>query len=255
MLQILLAFFFVCPLLSSAEPKKILLMTVPKAGTHLLMEAVSLITREPIAWQGLDPVRFSPEKDLRGPHKITAAHLFPAFDVIRTRYLDRYIPVLLIRDPRDAVLSFASHLRRGLVWGCCPDFDDTAFFSLPRDLQLKETILFPQSYLSPMLSFPYAVLWMREPSVFVCRFEDLAGAAAGGSEERQVELLLALSCHIGFPKSLEEIREIANELSKARPWTFDKGKIGRWKTEYSEENLSLFLERYGSFISEFGYEM
>lgn len=252
-LRFFLAFFLLGALSLGGEQKKILLMTVPKSGTHLLFRAVTLITGEAVTWQGLQPSRFSPEKDLRAPHRITAAHLFPIFEVLRKEYLDRYIPVVLIRDPRDVVLSFASHLRRGLPWGCCPNFDDTAFFSLSKEEQLKEAILFPKEYLSPTLSFQYATLWVQEPSVFVCRFEDLVGPTGGGSEERQLAVLSGLASHLGFPKNLEEIRAIADELSGGTSWTFDQGRIGRWKEEYTNENLALFSELYGSYVLDWGY--
>lgn len=236
-----------------AVSKKILIATVPKSGTHLLRKAIFLLTEKKTQWIGLQTKYFDVERDLRMEHPITGIHLFPLFDSIREQYLDRYISILLIRDPRDVMLSFSNHLRRGLYWTACPQFDLDRYEHLPFDLQLQEAFTFPKEYLNPAICFPYVALWMKEPSVFVCRFEDLVGSQGGGSDERQRHLLFDLAQHLGCSKSWEEIDLIAKQLFGGT-WTFYTGKIGLWEKFYSFENQNLFMSLYGEYISEWGYE-
>ena len=244
------------PLIMSEEPpKKILLMTLPKSGTHLLRKAVFLITNKPSDWIGLQTKRFNPVNDLQNTDSITGAHLFPLFDQIRTNhFLDQYTTILMIRDPRDIMLSFSSHLQRGLFWTSCPTFDYERFVALSDDERLQETFFFPQEYLNPSICFPYVQLWMNEPSVYVCRFEDLVGSRGGGSDIRQLEALSEIATHIGYPKSQEEIQVIADALFGGT-WTFHVGKIGRWKESYNKENKELFLQLFGSYITNWGYKI
>ena len=212
-----------------------------------------LITQHPSHWAGLQNKRFSPEKDLRTPHLITAAHLFPIMDQIRTGYLDRYAAVLLIRDPRDIMLSFTSHLRRALTWTSCPTFDYERYRLLTPSQQLQETLVFPEQFLNPAICFPYVALWMADPAVLVCRFEDLVGSKGGGSDEAQLTTLTALANHIGYPHTSEELQEIADQLF-GNTWTFDKGQVGRWRESYTQENLEFFNSLYGSYPAQWGYQ-
>ena len=243
---------FAGALVAEEPPKKILLITLPKSGTHLLRKALFLITNHRTHWIGLQTKRFDPSQDLRSPHFITGAHLFPLFDQIRTRYIDQYATVLLIRDPRDIMHSFAGHLRRALTWTSCPTFDYARYVMLSSEEQLQEALLFPEKYLNPAICFPYVLLWMKEPSVFVCRFEDLVGSRGGGSDERQREVLIALANHIGYPRTPEEIQSIADQLFGGT-WTFHAGQIGKWKESYSEQNLQLFNHLYGRYPIDWGY--
>jgi hypothetical protein len=61
-----------------------------------------------------------------------------------------------------------------------------------------------------------------------------------------------LAHHIGYPKTDEELHAIAGKLFGGT-WTFDVGKIGRWKENYSENNLELFTRLYGPYLAEWGY--
>jgi len=234
--------------------KKILLVTIPKAGTHLLRKAITLITKQPIHWIGLgEAPYFRPQNDLAFPHPITAGHLFPEMDVIRTDYAEHYIKILLIRDPRDVMLSFAHHLAKGLTWSSCPSFDHARFITLSRDEQLRMTLCLPKNFRDPSICFPYVEAWMQTPDVYVCRFEDLVGSCGGGTDEKQFHTLKTLSEHIGHPCTDEELHEIASKLF-GNTWTFRKGQIGGWKSAYNAENTKLFKILYGPYIKNFGYE-
>lgn len=234
------------------EPKQVLLVTVPKSGTHLLRKAVFLITHHRTRWLTMhaEQIDFLIEHYVH--QKVLGVHPFPAFDRFRTHYLDRYAAVLMIRDPRDLMLSFSDHLRRSLGWPLCPRFDLQYYQKLSPDQQLQAVLSFPEECLSPAICFPYVAKWMQEPSVFVCRFEDLIGSRGGGSDARQLEVLNALAQHIGCPRTPEEIQAIAEKLFGGT-LTFHLGKIGRWKEGYSADNREMFMRLYGDYLSNWGY--
>ncbi|MDE3046195.1 MAG: hypothetical protein KGJ02_06085 [Verrucomicrobiota bacterium] len=248
-------FLFLAFFLHADPPKKVFFVSLPKAGTHMLIKAIELMQKERLRWIGLEnSFHFSPLWDLSYSHKVTAGHLFPypSIEKVRLEYSDSYTKILLIRDPRDIMVSFSHHLRKGMIWSSLPTFDYDRFVSLTSDEQLKETLFFPNQYLHPGVCFPLAVLWIQDPSVLVCRYEDLVGSQGGGSDEKQFEVLKRIALYMGCVLSDDEIRDIGVKMYGGT-WTFRKGNIEGWRTAYSEENKALFKQLYGTYISAFGY--
>ena len=246
-------FFFCIGATFAHAEKKVMIVTLPKSGTHLMRKAVYLITNEDYRWVSLDDTPyFRVGNDLNRPHHITMAHIFPEMDVVRTQFSDCYTKVLLIRDPRDVMVSFTHHIAKGLIWSSCPDLDYHSFHEQSFDEQLKEILSFPDAYRGPSICFAYAALWMNSPDVLVCRFEDLVGAQGGGSDEKQFETLKALAQHIGYPRSDEDLRAIASQLFGGT-WTFREGQIGGWRSAFNAENRHLFHLRFGQYVDCFGY--
>lgn len=247
---------FSTPLLEREEPadQKILFVSIPKSGTHLLKKALRKITHYlPIRWIGLSKVAlFNPVNDLRQAAPITATHLFPEIDIVRTHYSNQYKKILIIRDPRDVMVSFMHHLLTKKAWIRRSGFDYEKFALLSADEQLATTLLFPDEFRNPKTCFKYAALWMQDPSVLVCRFEDLVGEKGGGSAEKQLETLQKLATYLGYPLSDQELHSLAAQLFGGT-WTFRQGKIGTWKTFYNEENKRLFKQLMGQSVIDLGY--
>lgn len=241
---------------STQEPadQKILFVSIPKSGTHLLRKTIRKITHDlPIRWIGLSKVAlFSPLNDLRTATPITATHLFPEIDIIRTHYSNQYKKILIIRDPRDVMVSFMHHLLSKKAWIRSSGFDFKKFVSLSPDEQMTETLLFPDAFRNPKTCFKYATEWMRDPSVFVCRFEDLVGEQGGGSAQKQLETIQKLAVFLGYPLKNQEADALAAQLFGGT-WTFRQGKIGSWKTYYNEENKRLFKQLIGQSVIDLGY--
>ena len=94
---------------------------------------------------------------------------------------------------------------------------------------------------------------MQDPSVLVCRFEDLVGEQGGGSAEKQRAVLRDLAVFLGYPLSEKEIDLVAKQLYGGT-WTFRKGKIGLWKDYFSEKSKRLFKQLMGRAVIDWGYE-
>ncbi len=161
--------------LKSDPKQKIVFVSIPKSGTHLLKKAIRQITGNlPMHWIAINAVyRFDPHQDLELPMPITGAHLFPEIDLIRTECSSHYKKILMIRDPRDVMVSFMYHLDQQKIWAGKNQFDFEAFAKLPLDKRLQKTLLFPDEWRNPKTCFENAAKLMREPGVFIFRFEDL----------------------------------------------------------------------------------
>ncbi|HSX12650.1 MAG TPA: sulfotransferase domain-containing protein, partial [Rhabdochlamydiaceae bacterium] len=243
-------------LTAASEPpkQKIAFVSIPKSGTHLLKKAIRLITDDlPIHWIALNGYsRFDPYKDLDLPKPITGAHLFPEIDLIRTECSEHYKKILMIRDPRDVMISFMYHLKQRKLWAGKDHFDFKAFAKLPLNEQLRTTLLFPEAWRNPYTSFSYAVIWKNDPTVFACRFEDLVGVKGGGSRERQLNTLRDLALFLEYPLTEEKLTAIADQLFGGT-WTFRHGKIGTWKQHFNHQNKQLFKQLVGRAVIDLGY--
>lgn len=233
---------------------KTIFVSVPKSGTHLLIKAIEWIANAPVWWIGLsDMDRFDPAIDLLSLNPIVGIHLCEEADLVRKEYSDRYNKILIIRDPRDAMVSFMHHLSEGKLWCGCPGFDYERFFSLDFDGKLRETLLYPGRCFSPKQSFIYAAEWIKDTSVFVCRFEDLVGERGGASGEKQRETIRNLAERLGVSLDEWQLDEIGTGLFGGT-WTFRQGQVGAWKEAFSDENKELFKQLMGQLVIDLGYE-
>ena len=226
--------------------------TVPKAGTNLIRKALMLISGEGVRWLPTRPFNDGqPENFFTASNqKIYVTHLFPYMDVLKNLDSTKFARILMIRDPRDVMVSFAYHLSSRKIWPFGKLQNRAEFLTLPWDGQLKEALLFPP--LSPKDTFPFAVQWMQDPDVLVVRFEDLIGAKGGGSDLVQRQTLFTLANYIGKPLSWERIDEIASQLFGGTG-TFRSGQIGDYLKSYSSENEALYQELLGQYTEALGY--
>ena len=232
--------------------RKIFCATIPKSGTHLLKSALELMLEVPAEWIDMPPLADpSLEAKLKASeHRVYFTHLFSMTDTVRSFNPNDFAKILLIRDPRDVMISFVHHLIEERTWAYCAQFSHERFIKLAFAEQLKEAILYPR--VNPLYTLSYAAAWMKDPTVLVCRFEDLVGEKGGGSKALQIETLLKIASHIGHPLTHEKAEEIAGKLF-GMSWTFRKGQAGEWKNHYSEENKALFKRLAKSAIQDLGY--
>lgn len=238
-----------------ADQKKVVFVTIPKSGTWLLDKAVEHLSGQfprpletlqtgPLQVQSLET--YLSETDF--PSYIT--HLFPSTNQIQTFSSQRFTKVLLIRDPRDVMISFLYHLVHQNPWPYTRISNFHNFAQLTFDEQLEQVLLFPP--LGPRESILQASAWMKDPDVHVIRFEDLVGKAGGGSDEAQLATLATLAQLMGLEVSQEKLKEVASTLFGGTR-SFHKGQIGAWKSGYNEENKKLFKFLLGQATIDLGY--
>lgn len=249
--------FFAVSLLCAEEVKpKIVYFTVPKGGSQLFKKVMSLITQKPM--RRLMPLYESPWPDFLSPLDpcIAYHHLEFGYDSILEDEESSFLKVIMIRDPRDVIVSMAAWIQ------VMADTEAARqFVRLPLEEQIALLISAPD--LSMNGRYPYvfdtkmilqcALKWMKNPSVLVCRFEDLVGTKGGGSRERQILALTTLSEHLHYDLSSVQIAEIADSLF-GDTITFRKGQIGSWREVFTPFHKELFKAKMGQELIDLGYE-
>ena len=243
-------------LLNRSEPR-IVLNSLPKAGTHLVERALALHPRcyrklMPVVTAATLPKSGGFDRLLRGirPGQFMATHLefdprYPGLACetgVRT--------VFQIRDPRDLVVSHAHYVsatpRHYLyeVYRRYPDFRDRLRLSI---------VGHPDS------GFPSIgerlrdfAGWLERADVVV-RFESLVGSAGGGNDELQLDTIRALYRSLGIGVDDSTAAGVAARLFSRVSSTFRRGLIGQWRQHFDEGTGALFASAVGDGLEVYGY--
>ncbi|MCO5998438.1 sulfotransferase domain-containing protein [Actinoallomurus rhizosphaericola] len=159
-----------------------------------------------------------------------------------------------IRDPRDILLSMVEFLgavdRYNVI-----RFPETQMFApIFRRLSVHQGIDYALS--DPRVPFgsylEQSVTLYNHPKVLSVRFEDLVGPEGGGSAERQ---LAAVSSVISFlDLECESIEQVTSRIFNRRSFTFNKGRIGRWREVFTSSQVETFNKRFGYLLEAFEYD-
>jgi sulfotransferase 6B1 len=236
---------------------RVLCVSIPKAGTHLLERALCLhprlyrkllptITNSSLRrWDGLDGLLAKVR-----PGEVIASHLRfdPAFpDVVDRRGV---AVIFLVRDPRDLVISQANYVSRR------SDHRFNRLFAQRTDLRERLELAIAGDPEHGLRSVGERLQvyagWLRS-NALVVRFEDLVGAGGGGDADRQAEAVRAIYRHIGMPIGDAFVTEICGRLFSPESPTFRKGAIGQWRDLFDRELEELFDRTAGGMMRVYGY--
>jgi len=236
---------------SAQSTPRLIITSVPKSGTYLLTKTVHMLQR------AVKKQQFSVDDH---PKRLTHINEKSQMWIYHLHYNTHNLSVakktrlkilFICRDPRDQVASFVPFIRKHQDE--YPDswqhihLIDPAIFSLPDSGLQRELILKINRY------YDLFMPWRDHPQVYATRFEDLIGPKGGGSLEAQLREIINIGKHIGINVSRKLALKVANGLFGGT-WTFRKGQIGAWNTEFTGENKHLFNEHAGQLLIELGYE-
>jgi hypothetical protein len=144
----------------------------------------------------------------------------------------------IYRDPRDAMLSAYEYGQRALAKGRPNAFSHLSDF--------EKTVAFMEDYVRIWEK------WQVEKNVLIARYEDLLQGYDAESA-RLVEFLQ-------LDRSRQEVQQVIEGYRPGKAegqqgLHFFKGKIGRFRTSYSEEQRSDMAERFGSYLEKMGYDV
>ena len=250
-LRLLIVFILVLAKGSAGEfdpnTPKVALLTIPKSGTHLLNKAVELITSQKV----IPTNQFNPHSIFNSGNYYVQ-HITDHFDFIKDDPDIR--KVLLIRDPRDTLVSQIYWTQKKGKWlWCTPNLVARAINIQPTfDDKLKEAILLSDEYYSVPWFVKRAMIWMQDPTILTLRYEELVGPEGGGDRSAQIKAIFKLADFIGSPVTEEGAAEIADKLYGGTS-TFRKGKKDGWPEYFSENNRNLLKQVLGQEIIELGY--
>lgn len=236
---------------------KVLCISLPKAGTHLLERAICL---HPRLYRKLVPTITGRELRRRGgaerffgrlrPGQVVMAHLRYDARVPELLAAHGVRPIFMIRDPRDVVVSQVRYaLGRPDHWA------HELFADAPAHEQLQLAIEGdPGRGLRSLADRLDAFAgWMRD-DVALVRFEDLIGVEGGGSAERQREVVADVYRFVGVDAEPTLVDDVSRRSFSADSPTFRKGAIGGWRAVFDDELTALVHDLAGEQIARFGYE-
>ena len=144
----------------------------------------------------------------------------------------------IYRDPRDAMLSAYDYGQRALQKGRPNAFSHLTDFEKSLDFMTDYVHIWET--------------WMKEKDVLIARYEDLL---TNYSDEvnRLVRYLKLDESKSGVQKVIDGYRPAAAEGQQGLH--FFKGKIGRFRESYSEEQQAILKEQMGGYLSKMGYEL
>jgi hypothetical protein len=238
-----------------AEPR-VLCLTLPKAGTHLLERVLCLhprlyrklvptITERTVRRQGGLPRLLA---RLR-PGQVILAHL--PHNQQRARVVARsgVRVILLIRDPRDVVVSAAYYLSSRRDHPLHERFASVG--DMASRIRLAITGTPPVGSIADTVASMER--WIAE-GYPVVRFEDLVGPAGGGTEQRQMGALAAVADALGLPMDARWVDAVRRRAFSQASTTFRRGAIGEWRRHFDGETAALFKEVAGEALVRLGYE-
>jgi hypothetical protein len=168
-----------------------------------------------------------------------------------------YRSLLMIRDPRDVVVSAQHYVQE------MPGHDLHRRFSeryTTADERISATITgfdadqYGRGQASIGERLERFVPWLTTPGVLVVRFEDLIGAAGGGSRERQDAAVETVARHVDRVLRPERVRAVADRVWSDRSSTFRQGRIGGWRDKLTPDQIALFKDVAGDQLIALGYD-
>ena len=234
---------------------RVLITSIPKAGTHLLCKTIETITRTPIQ----------------------DADIHHTYDrIVEFAKANPNIPILLIvRDLRDVCLSYVNYVSLQInrhpepecyyLFGEFKRSDKALAALIPMwqkmSVEEKLTAVLEANTLAPCDMghfFRVAVELSKLPNVTLIRFENLVGPEGKGDFELQCQEVIKIASVYNISLTSSLVQKIARSLFGTAPqsrWnnTFKKGQIGSWKDVYTSNQISTFKERFNNYLYHFGY--
>jgi hypothetical protein len=261
-----------------------LINSLPKAGTHLLEKVVASfagVRHSNIHFGFLQPVYPQPwaSRDepavplgVASPRYVARSLILETLRMVgRGRFATAHVPyapewaalltalgmktLLILRDPRDVVVSHAHYVA---ATPSNPLFRTFQPLTVPeRILASIVGIVQPESEGPGLLGIGARcrclLPWVTHPLNYTTRFEKLVGPAGGGSRDTQLEEIANIARHLNLKNLTRERHEIVQNLFGGTA-TFRKGTIGNWQQYFTEEHKRAFKQEAGQILIDLDYE-
>lgn len=232
--------------------------SIPKAGTHLLCQIfLNMGFKNKNASVGGPNCSMSLEEieqkmKLLEKEEILYGHRHFEEELNNILSKNKISHVLIVRDPRDVVVSLAFYLPKRPEQ---KDFPDIQNLSQHERLMacikgIDDTIDLP----SIAKRYKDYIPWLNDDNCLVIKFEDLIGSHGGGDDKKQLETLRRITEHVGISFGERELKEIASKTFNERSATFRKGQIGDWANWLDDDMLDILKKDRGIF-EKFGYSI
>jgi len=243
----------------------VLCNSVPKSGTHLLLQIVNALPD--VSHYG---TFFASQPTLRfrviagevmqarlgklAPGESAGAHLFYHVACQQALAERNVAHFLIYRDPRDVAVSEALYLAKMNPWHRMHRF----FKAQPNEeaqillaIQGVSPAQCPYDYPDIGQRFTAYINWLQQPEVCAVRFEDLIGAQRDQTLARIIQHYLAK-----LPQSYDEGKifdQVIAAIDPNKSHTFREGKSGGWKKHFTPAHEAAFEAVAGSLTRSLGY--
>lgn len=247
---------------------KALVTTLPKSGTHLLVELLHELglkrhyfTNPDALGAGLlnrdrKVVTASAEEILNTieqmPDNSFVCQHLPHATLLMHALAERDVRVVaLVRCPYDVIVSHAHHLLQrpqpetptGLSlhamqhWICSGGNEGAATATLAKR------------------SFGIMHGWVDDPRVLTLHFEDIVGPRGSGRFSSQLAAGLKLREHLGLDTDAAALGRALVNSYKPEIALFRRGQIGSWKDEMAPNTAEQVRLSYGKVLAKWGYSL
>lgn len=240
---------------------KVLVTSVPKSGTNLLVHALGLFPQ--LTYDGT-LARLPKNKANKRISKIRRGSILSSHQA-RSPELDEILNqkkirvLFVIRDPRDVCVSLYYWIKKTNYHHFRETYDGLS----SDDERLKMIITgyepnpsdgTKKGIVSIDYHFRRRLSWMDDERCLTVRFEDLIGASGGGDKLQQLAVITKIANFLNIKLSDHDVDYIGDNIFSSRTATFRKGQIGSWREEFSEEHKVVFKDIAGQLLIDLGYE-
>ena len=267
--------------------KKILINSVPKAGTHMvtsvmqglpqLMPAYRHIRMPELVSQGLENEDGGFNVDLSRVHRefspvrpgqFCSGHMFYNSDLDNYLGDNGFKTLFIIRDPRDVVISRYNYIlglkrhplhdffkyelkdKDRILDVCISGFRDVSKFRKAGRKKFTDSRL-----LGVAEQYKKYAGWISSKNCLVLKFEDLRGAGGGGSDQLRFAKFNKALQFVGVDIEEQLLRNKLCSKKSQKSATFHKGDIGGWSKYLSADNVDLLGGLWTSDLDCFGYSI
>ena len=244
--------------LAKQSESKILCVSIPKAGTHLLERALCL---HPMLYRKLIPTvndsniqkwnTLAALLEELSPGQIIVAHLSFTPDTLEAIETRDIRCIFLIRDPRDIVISQTFYISRNKKHPLHRVFRSQTNFKDKLRLAVEGHAKGGLPSIGRRLE--HFAGWL-ESGCLVVRFEDLIGPQGSGDKSKQLKTLRSIYDFIEVDVDEDRIISISHQLFSNISPTFRKGAVGQWKQYFDAETKKMFKAVAGKALIQYGYE-
>jgi hypothetical protein len=242
---------------------RILVTSVPKAGTNMLRHTLYLFpqirSETTVATRPLEEQLQRISETKRGQVISTHFPVSPALDQV----LDQnHIQVAnIIRDPRDVCVSLYHYIAKEPIFGVrrsylreLPD-DRSRLMAVINGIDVPRSDGVHVYWPSIAELFAMRLAWLDHPRACTVTFEELVGPDGGGSREYQRTAVRRLADHLSCRLTARDVDYITQRIFSRKSPTFRSGQIGSWKREMTQEHKQTFKELSGQLLVDLGYEV
>lgn len=248
------------------ERPPILVNSVPKSGTHLLLQMVRALTDRRFfgSFIASTPSLTMNERSALSyrqavgrivPAEVVPGHLYYSRELEDQLHGKNVVHFLILRDPRDVVVSEAMYLTYMTQFHRL----HRAFRSLDSDDERISVAIngledAPCGVEYPDVAERYACYegWRRSNDVAVIRFEELRSPDPWNPLARLIRLYNARA---SIPLAIEdEIPRMLAGINPARSHTFRKGMVGGWRKAFTVRHIEEMKAVAGDLLIQLGYE-